>query len=153
MNVNESLELRCPSIKRNDLSVARPSDDKVAGVPQTEMDLAGRDEDMISTDVIRNVKTVARPRETELYGELARLGKEVSELSLALSENEHYRTSWFSQQNMNESVSEEIKQNSLISSMVPSRQKIYDSELESKLNDFMMIEEILSEILQEIISP
>ena len=46
-NVDQSLEMRCPEMKINDQSVARPSDEKVAGVPQTEMCLAGRDEYLI----------------------------------------------------------------------------------------------------------
>ena len=37
-----------------------------------------------------------------------------------------------------------------MSSMIPGRQKFFDSELEEKLNDFMMIEEILSEIILRV---
>ena len=129
-----------------DQSVARPSDDNVAGDPKAEMCSAGGDE-LGSYETERNCMSVARPRVKELYDELAKLGNEVTELSLALSENEHYRMSWFSQQNMIESVNDEVKQNALISSMIPGRQKIHDSELDSKLNVFMMIEEIISDIL------
>ena len=39
-NVDQSLKMRCPEMNRNDLSVARFSDDNVAGAPQPKMCLA-----------------------------------------------------------------------------------------------------------------
>ena len=52
--------------------------------PKTEMCLAGRDE-LGKEGTERNDMSVARPRVKEMHDELAKLGKEVTELSLALS--------------------------------------------------------------------